>query len=439
MAGQQDAFYLRDIEAVAVRRPIWVERAIEAHGGALICQPGLRVDGEVIDRLVGQRLTVPIDRCLTIGDPVTLMQILTQSRGWIERVPLLHAMYARLQDPSVLRDSVLGIPFNPSLAFRLTILSEQRPRLYDHSLRVMLIALWLGAMSRLPRADLRLIAAAGLVHDLGEMHFDPALFNIERVYSDDERRRLTTHTMISQLLVSDYPGYQPEISTAVREHHERLDGSGYPGGAALTKISPFGRILALAEAVDGLFSSRGFDGVRTAIRLGGSQFDSALVRHLVALLAEVNVEGASHCDVDQLAEQLKGLFGLFSTWDRAHATHQRTVEPAAETSLISRLDGKLNGLILQLHDAGLGLQSVDALLADLADAPDALRELAAVAREALWQIKNVLRSLKLNRSLDANTGDEVPEWVRQWIEQAEQVITIDVATGGRTESGNDGQ
>lgn len=80
----------------------------------------------------------------------------------------------------------------------------------------------------------------------------------------------------------------------IREHHERVDGAGYPLGLRGDEISAGGRILALADAWDAMTSPRTYKGplphagaVAEVTRCAGSQFDPALVEAFTGLLHEV--------------------------------------------------------------------------------------------------------------------------------------------------------
>ena len=111
------------------------------------------------------------------------------------------------------------------------------------------------------RADVRDAAAAGLLHDLGMLHIAPDLLDSEERLSGDELRPVYVHPLTSSMLVDRFADYSKEVVRAIVEHHERLDGSGYPRGLAGDAISPLGRVLALAEVVTAMF-----DGERAPAR-----------------------------------------------------------------------------------------------------------------------------------------------------------------------------
>ena len=138
------------------------------------------------------------------------------------------------------------------------------------------------------KADVREAAVAGLLHDLGMLHIAPGLLDSEERLSGDELRPVYVHPLTSSMLVDRFPEYSKEIVRAIVEHHERLDGSGYPRGLAGDAISPLGRVLALAEVVTAMF-----DGTRRLpeqrvsllLRINPRRYDAAHVATVHRLLA----------------------------------------------------------------------------------------------------------------------------------------------------------
>ena len=120
------------------------------------------------------------------------------------------------------------------------------------------------------------------------LHIAPGLLDSEERLSGDELRPVYVHPMTSSMLVDRFPEYSKEIVRAIVEHHERLDGSGYPRGLAGDALSPLGRVLALAEVVTAMF-----DGTRRLpeqrvsllLRINPRRYDAAHVATIHRLLA----------------------------------------------------------------------------------------------------------------------------------------------------------
>lgn len=89
--------------------------------------------------------------------------------------------------------------------------------------------------------------AAALLADVGMLKTSSSAFGQIRVLTDDERAALERHPLESAAMADRIPGFDPILARAIAQHHERLDGSGYPSAASGEEITPVGRLLACAD------------------------------------------------------------------------------------------------------------------------------------------------------------------------------------------------
>ncbi len=158
------------------------------------------------------------------------------------------------------------LPLPGPVACKFTVMRDKRPELYQHGLRRMIVAVFLGLKTGMPERDCATLAAAALLHDLGVLHMDPAWSDPDFKAVGVQRRHLVAHPITAMLMVRDTQAYPKAAEVAVLEHHERMDGNGYPRGLAGADISPTGRILMLARA--GGAHQPGRCGCRQLVRLG---------------------------------------------------------------------------------------------------------------------------------------------------------------------------
>jgi response regulator RpfG family c-di-GMP phosphodiesterase len=119
-----------------------------------------------------------------------------------------------------------------------------------------------------------------LLHDVGKIGIPDGILQKPGPLSPAERRRMQTHTVLGEAMLSGVAFLQGEGLRIVRSHHERWDGRGYPDGLAKTDIPVGARIFAVADALDAMTSHRPYrralswESARTEI-LGqsGRQFD----------------------------------------------------------------------------------------------------------------------------------------------------------------------
>lgn len=128
--------------------------------------------------------------------------------------------------------------------------------LYRHALDVGiyagLIATWLGQGDN----AIREAVYAGLLHDIGKSQVYHEILTKPAELSGKERMMAKVHVTHSYRLLNETPGVPPYIAQAIFQHHERLDGSGYPRALSAGEITPLARILAIADVFDALTSDR---------------------------------------------------------------------------------------------------------------------------------------------------------------------------------------
>jgi putative nucleotidyltransferase with HDIG domain len=153
-----------------------------------------------------------------------------------------------------------------------------------HSERVTAYALVLARSMRLPDADIEIVRRAGVLHDIGKVGVPDRVLLKPGPLDADERALIEPHTTIGFEMLRDLP-FLRDALPAIRGHHERWDGRGYPDRLAGDDIHAHARILAVADSFDAMTSARPYRSAlpfaEAARRLhadSGTQFDPAVVR-----------------------------------------------------------------------------------------------------------------------------------------------------------------
>jgi len=124
-----------------------------------------------------------------------------------------------------------------------------------HNLRVARLCVHIGRQLSMSAAELKLLARAGLLHDVGKLRIPDALLGKHEALDEAEWRLIRMHPEIGHSLL-DHAGRSSREVLAVLYHHERLDGSGYPYGLKAEAIPIEARIVAVADTYDALTSDR---------------------------------------------------------------------------------------------------------------------------------------------------------------------------------------
>ena len=124
---------------------------------------------------------------------------------------------------------------------------------------------------------------AGLLHDIGKVKIDGIILSKPGKLSAAEFEEVKRHTVLGRLFLKPI-GFMGPILEAIEHHHERYDGAGYPHGLMGDEIPILAKILAVAEAYDGMITKKPYaepmsseDALEEIKRGKGSAFDPAIV------------------------------------------------------------------------------------------------------------------------------------------------------------------
>ena len=128
---------------------------------------------------------------------------------------------------------------------------------YNHSVRVSILAGVLAKWMHLPKVETQEVILAGFLHDIGKTRFPERLLDkkVETLTGDD-REAYEQHTVDGQMILSASPGLPDGVKRAALQHHEAMDGSGFPFGIGGNDIHLYARMIALADLYDNITTER---------------------------------------------------------------------------------------------------------------------------------------------------------------------------------------
>lgn len=163
----------------------------------------------------------------------------------------------------------------------------------QHSNKVSQICFAIASKMQLDEETVKKLRAVGLIHDIGKIGINERILNKTDSLTNSERIDIERHSEIGWRLLSSTNEFS-ELAQLVIDHHEKMDGSGYPNGLKGKAIQLESRILAIAEAYDAMTSKKSYrkeltkeEAIKELKKCSGTHFDAEIVNVFVEqVLAE---------------------------------------------------------------------------------------------------------------------------------------------------------
>lgn len=217
--------------------------------GLKLWAKGRHVSAALQQRLLERKLLHPLEACLTAEDGVTPFTLLEQFTALMNQDNSL----ARALQPSaaLLEEHLKQIPLHAVAQLLLTTAFATRPETLPHAVAGMALAGAIAHAQSTP-VDMRLAMLGGLLHDIGEAYIQPTYLDRSTPLDLLGYKHMMAHPRMAQMLLTATTDYPATLCRAVGEHHERLNGAGYPARLSGDDISPLGLILAAVEVTLGI-------------------------------------------------------------------------------------------------------------------------------------------------------------------------------------------
>ena len=189
----------------------------------------------------------------------------------------------------VITESILR---NVDAMVSLTRIKQHDPYTAMHSMNVCtLVVAMANADENVPSSTLPTITTAALLHDVGKTRVTLEILNKPGRFEPDELAEMRKHVQYSRDILEEVGGFPEETIAIATQHHEMMNGSGYPAGLKGDEIHPFGRMTAVADVYDALTAKRVYkpgmpmhQALQRIHQNRGTEFDEATVDLVIKVL-----------------------------------------------------------------------------------------------------------------------------------------------------------
>lgn len=246
--------------------------------------------------LLARKITRPVDRlvvstaAIAAGDLAHRAEITSD-----DEIGVLAQSFNAMASTLEQKDRELEENYFASIETLARAIDARDPYTFGHSTRVAAISLEIASAMELPENDMKALRRAALLHDIGKIGVEDRILRKQGPLTDEEWDAMKQHPFIGYKMLTGLTFLKPSLA-GVLHHHERWDGRGYPAGLREDGITPYVRILTVADTLDAMTSDRpyrlgmAFERAIGEIRkLGGSQFDPAVVEAFLWRTDQISV------------------------------------------------------------------------------------------------------------------------------------------------------
>lgn len=193
----------------------------------------------------------------------------------------------------VVEDFVAFMDSDAEAMVNLIGLSSHDFYTYNHSLDVSIYSLGLGQAIGFRGADLHELGLGGLFHDIGKRHIPLDIICKNGPLSDDEWAQMQKHPQYGLVILNEHNS-SDNIKACAFEHHESMQGNGYPQQLAGSEIHAMARVVAVADTYDALTTKRSYndpmkptDAIQLMCDKLGGKYDPDVMQALVAIFQKL--------------------------------------------------------------------------------------------------------------------------------------------------------
>lgn len=248
----------------------------------------------------------------TLEDELTQASALYEEAKHLQK-KLLHSIQSGLPvnfEPikNVSEKFVNSLDRNPNALLCMTHLRQKDAYLLEHSLNVGIL---MGAFAQSLELDPDVVselALAGMLHDIGKIEIPDEILHKPARLTDEEMTVMKGHVVKGLEVLKTMDGITERLFHVVAQHHERLDGSGYPMGLNDADINIYGRMIAIVDGYDAMTADRCYkkgmppnQALKILLKCSETELDRALVNKFIKYIGVHPVGSLVKLDSEKLS------------------------------------------------------------------------------------------------------------------------------------------
>lgn len=226
-----------------------------------------------------------------------------------------------------------AITENDAVALNIDALKVSDEYTFKHSVDVATMAMIVAKQEGMDENDIYHIGVAGLLHDVGKSKIPNEILNKPGRLTEDEFAIMKQHSVYGYRILKEKEGIPNEVLMGVLQHHEKINGNGYPMGVPNQQICSYARILSIVDIYDALVTERPY-------KKGFSQSDA--LEMIMSMTHELDID-AMKCFLNSVILYPVGSIVSLSNGEKARVVQNNPSYPL-RPKVVSIRSGKVYDL-----------------------------------------------------------------------------------------------
>lgn len=249
MTDSEQHNYCRNLVEVNKKQRVVTIQPIYNQQGVLLLAKGSDMDEQRSQVLLQHKLLKPLEECVAIASSLSGRQLYEFMNKFSGNIPGLQAVTANEEYQKLLRQMCIFYERHALLQQNLTVLALRARTIYYHGIFSAMAGLAIAQKLDLSVKEFQTVFIGGLFHDVGFLYLSPNLIDKTQGFTADEWKALQAHPLIAQRFLNMVPQLPKEIGMAIADHHERIDGTGFPRNLFGDKLSMASQIIAATDNI----------------------------------------------------------------------------------------------------------------------------------------------------------------------------------------------
>lgn len=250
-----DAYLLR-VASIANQCGVSAAHAIYSAQNILLVPQGTFISPEIAAAVYAHKLKAPLEDCLRFERELNAAQLEQHFLAILAEDDFLTALNEHQNIAALLHGYISCYENFPLLKQKMTVMALALPELFVRTIYCAWLALLIAKEMRFSEQNCIDVLLAALGHDIGMLHLNAYVLDKKEELSPDDWRHIQEHVFIGAYLLKQMPAMSADVVTAVYEHHERCDGTGYPEGKVESELTDTGKIIGLADSIIAIYHNR---------------------------------------------------------------------------------------------------------------------------------------------------------------------------------------